>query len=117
MNGLILYLIAILLYIPLTVLNVMAVLKVYGIKWRVLDGYFFQTAIDIDRFGNRNLRTLLNLTLITEYGYRFGDERETISSVLGKNQRDYTLTVAGKLLAKLLDWIDKNHCEKSIKDL
>ena len=41
---------------------------------------------------------------------------ETISSVLGKNQRDNTLSFAGKVLVFILDTIDKNHCKKSIKE-
>ena len=61
-----------------------------------------------------NLLALFNKVLINEKGYRFGDIRETISSVLGKNQRDKTLTKTGKVLVWVLD---KNHCEKSIEDL
>jgi hypothetical protein len=117
MIGLILYVVALLLYVPLTVLNIIAVLIKYGFKWRVVDGYFYQTAIDIDRFGNRNLRTLLNLTMRMPWGYEFGDCRETISSALGKNQRDGTLSFTGYILCELLDTIHKEHCKKSIKKL
>ena len=35
---------------------------------------------------------------------------------LGKNQRDNTLSFAGKVLVFILDTIDKNHCKKSIKE-
>ena len=59
---------------------------------------------------------LFNDILITRDGYLFGDDRETISSVLGKNQITHTLTVFGKLLCKVLDSIDKNHCRKSIEN-
>lgn len=116
MKGLILLLIAMLLFIPLTVLNVVLVLKKRP-NWKQLDGYFFQTAVDIDRFGNHNFRTLLNATLIIESGYPFGDFRETISSVLGKNERDLTLSLAGKVLVGILNAIDENHCQKSIAEL
>ena len=47
----------------------------------------------------------------------FGDERETISSVLGKNERDGTLTNAGRMLCWILNVLDKNHCKNSIKEL
>lgn len=40
-----------------------------------------------------------------------------ISSVLGKNQRDKTLSSTGKVLAGILDFIDKDHCKESIEEL
>ena len=79
-------------------------------------GYFKDSAINIDKFGNREFRTSLNATLIKSNSpFRFGDIRETISSVLGKNQRFGYLTKFGKVICIILDTIDKNHCEKSIK--
>ena len=65
---------------------------------------------------NREFRTLWNKTLKKENGYKFGAEDETISSALGKNQRDNTLTKTGKKLVWILDKIDKNHCIKSINN-
>jgi hypothetical protein len=115
--GIVLYFIAIILFLPLTIINFIFVCFKYGVKWSVINGFFRETAVDIDRFGNRNFRTLWNITLITNNGYKFGDIRETISSVLGKNQRDNTLTKIGKLLCLILDFLDKNHCEKSIIEL
>jgi hypothetical protein len=109
------FLIAIILFIPLTVINVIVVGIKNKFKWKVLRGYFLETAIDIDKFGNKNLRTLLNLTLITKEGYKFGDPRETISSALGKNQLKQTLTTTGKVLCAILDFLDEDHCVKSIR--
>lgn len=68
----------------------------------------------IDQIWNVVCRDLFNDVLITEYWYRFGDVRETISSVLWKNQKRKTLTKTWKLLVKILDTIEENHCEKSI---
>lgn len=113
----ILTVIAFLLFKPLFIINFFAVLYKYGVKRSVINGFFKQTATDIDRFGNHNFRTLLNLTLIQEGSYQFGDFRETISSVLGKNQRDNTLTKTGVVICNILDFIDKDHCKKSIKEL
>ena len=110
--GFLLFIIATILWLPLTFLNWLAVAYKFGLS----NKYFLETAIDIDRFGNRNFRTLLNLTL-QKNGYEFGNVGETISSVLGKNQRDKTLTKTGKAIAFILDKIDKNHCLKSIKEL
>ena len=50
-------------------------------------------------------------------GYKFGNVNETISSALGKNQRDKTLSWFGKIICLILDTLDKNHCKKSINDL
>jgi len=104
----ILFVVAIIVFLPLSVINYFLV--------KDKSGYFKETAIDIDRFGNRNFRTLLNRTLQNN-GYKFGDERETISSALGKNKRDKTLTKTGRVLCDILDFLDKNHCIKSIKEL
>jgi hypothetical protein len=49
-------------------------------------------------------------------GYQFGNINETISSALGKNKRDNTLTKVGLLLCYILDSIDENHCIKSIQE-
>lgn len=80
-----------------------------------VQGYFMNTAVNLDRFGNYEFRTLWNAVLICKNStHRFGDFRETISSVLGKNQRAGTLSATGRALAALLDWIDEGHCVKSI---
>ena len=113
--GILLYFVAIILYVPLTIINTIFVLSKYGWKFKTIDNYFYQTAVDIDRFANRNFRTLWNETL-QKNGYQFGDERETVSSALGKNKRDNTLTQTGKILCDLLDRLDENHCIKSIKE-
>ena len=113
--GLVLFFVSVVLFIPLTVLNFFCVLYKYRIKWSTINGFFKETATDIDRFGNRNFRTLLNMTLQNN-GYEFGNINETISSALGKNKRDNTLTKTGLLLCYILDSLDENHCIKSIKE-
>ena len=77
-------------------------------------GYFKSSAISLDRFGNREFRTLFNKVLILEKGYQFGNMDETISGVLGKNERDKTLTKTGLKLVWILDKLDKGHAFKSI---
>jgi hypothetical protein len=113
--GIVLFLIAVALFIPLTVINFFCVLWKYRIKLSTINGFFHETAIDIDRFGNRNFRTLLNMTLQSN-GYQFGNINETISSALGKNKRDNTLTKIGLILCYILDSIDENHCINSISE-
>ena len=105
--GLILFLIAYFLFLPISFINFLFVRN---------KGYFKSSAINIDKFGNREFRTSLNKTLIHENSpFQFGNDNETISSVLGKNKRFGHLTKFGKVICKILDTIDKNHCEKSIQ--
>lgn len=102
------FIIAYLLLPFLTIINYFCVKK---------EGYFKNTALNIDKFANREFRAMFNKFFKTPNGYAFGDERESISSALGKNQRDNTLTKAGKALCAILDLIDKDHCKKSIEEL
>ena len=107
MLGFILYIIAYIFYLPLSIINFLIV-KNKG-------GYFKSSAITIDKLANREFRTLWNKILKNKNGYLFGAEDETISSALGKNQRDNTLSKTGNLLVKILNTLEKNHCLKSIK--
>ena len=109
--GILLYIIATILWVVITPLNWIIVTFKQGLS----NAYFKETAIDIDKFGNRNFRTFLNTTMKIKGGYDFGNVNETISSALGKNQRFGHLTKFGKVICKILDTIDKNHCEKSIQ--
>ena len=78
--------------------------------------YFLKMAISIDQLGNVVLQDLFNDILITTKSqHSFGDEDETISSVLGKNKATQSLMKFGTLLANFLDWIDPNHVLNSIE--
>lgn len=104
--GFLLFIIAYILFLPLSLINFLVV--------KNKKGYFKSSAINLDKFGNREFRTLLNKTLKTENGYSFGNINETISGVLGKNERDKTLSKVGKILVCILNKLDKDHCKKSI---
>lgn len=107
MKGFILFLVAYILGFFLTIVNFFFVSD---------SEYFEDTSISLDRFGNREYRTLFNRILIKkESEYRFGDIRETISSVLGKNQEKGTLTRTGKILAFILNTLEKDHCKNAIR--
>ena len=110
--NLLLFLFAWILIPPLTVWNLIVVNKKYGNT----KGYFRNTALSIDIWANFEFRTLWNDKLKIDGGYEFGRIGETISSALGKNQRDKTLTTTGKILVFILDFLDENHCEESIKE-
>lgn len=70
-------------------------------------------ALSLDQMGNVVLCNLLNDLMIQRGGYKFGNPDDTISAVLGINKRIDMLTFGGKLLASLLNKIDKNHVEKA----
>jgi len=109
--GLLLFLIAYLLFLPLSIATYCVLLSKGNAS-----GYFMSSAANIDRFANREFRSLWNTILRKPYSYEFGDFRETLSSVLGKLQRDGQLTKTGVLLSSFLDLIDKGHCKNSIME-
>ncbi len=94
--------------------------NLYKRRWEFsfkrLDAQLLSIAVSIDASGNVVCKDLFNRTLKQPEGYEFGKRKETISSVLGKNQRDNTLTKTGKGLAFILDKIDENHCLNSIDE-
>ena len=79
-----------------------------------LNQQFFDIASSIDATGNVVCDDLFNLVWIKKDGYQFGNRKEPISSALGKNQQQKTLTWAGWIMVFILNAIDKNHCIKSI---
>ena len=103
------------LFLPVVVIFYMIKYLLTGNK-RELKVWFFRSDREIDVFANVVGADLFNAIFITNGGYKFGNPKETISSVLGKNQRDKTLSLAGDLLRWILDLIDDNHCLNSIND-
>lgn len=73
-------------------------------------------AVGIDQIGNSVCRDMLNRLLIVADWYKFGKVQETISSVLGKNERDWSLTALGGMIVAVLDFFEKDHCRKSIQE-
>lgn len=99
--------------------------------WNKLREYWMALAISIDQKGNVIMQELFNDLLIKDrknftrepamreyivFKTRFGNPDETISSVLGKNKRNGTLTTTGKVLDWILETIDPNHSIKSIEE-
>ncbi|MBL6665968.1 MAG: hypothetical protein ISP66_03085 [Flavobacteriaceae bacterium] len=86
-----------------------------SILWR-WQHYWLRLAVSIDQLGNVLLQYLLNdLLLCSRSTNRFGHEDETISSVLGKNQKNNSLSGVGKFLSRFLDLLDPNHVLNSIE--
>lgn len=104
-----------LLYLAVEPINFIYVILIKKkFTWKRLNGYFREEAVAIDRFGNSQYRSLFNALFVKEKGYQHGNINETISSVLGKNEYFGKLTKKGKVLVSILNFIDKNHCQKSI---
>ncbi len=71
-------------------------------------------SISIDQLGNVAMQNLLNAIIIVKGGYKFGNQDETISSVLGKNVEKNTLSKFGELINSMLDFIETGHSLNSI---
>ncbi len=114
--GFILAIISRIIFLFLGVINPMVVAVKYRKKrafWKVQSEYWFTDALELDIYGNYAYRATWNY-LFQKNGYLFGKKKETISSALGKNQRDATLTNVGKIMCWILDTLDNEHCKKSI---
>ena len=85
-------------------------------KAKTLQIYFIEVALALDNAGNVIMQHLLNDTLLINNTntYQFGNKKETISSVIGKNHLTNTLSPLGKALNSFLNFIDKGHSLNSI---
>ena len=83
---------------------------------RKANKYFRLFAISIDQMGNVAMQDLFDDILIKKNGYKFGNLDETISSVLGKNERLQTLTDLGRAIVSFLNFFDPNHALNSIEE-
>ncbi len=77
---------------------------------------FKSRAVSISKLANKELKVVCNKFFIKENGYLFGADNETMSSVLGKNQRDGTLSGTGSILVWILNKLEENHCIDAIKN-
>lgn len=86
---------------------------------RSLGAYFLEIAISFDQLGNTLFGGFFQWLFIrrgaTQF-YPFSDEDETLSEVLGWNQRMGTLSRVGLLCVELLDLIDPDHAQNALRD-
>lgn len=64
--------------------------------------YFKGIAVALDQFGNTVCCELFNVIFITKSGYKFGNPDFTVSEILAINKLNGTLLGFGKLLCRLL---------------
>jgi hypothetical protein len=96
---------------------------VFGMVWSIIkkDGsvYIYNVLSAIDQSGCAVLAPLLNLTMLRFWkpeAYLFGNPKEKISSVLGKNKEkpEKVLSWFGKVWCWILNSLQKNHVENAI---
>ena len=92
--------------------------KLFTRKIQSLRDYLLEVALVLDQAGNVIMQHFLNAVLLKKLpnAYLFGNKKETISSVIGKNSQTNSLTSAGQLLNGFLNAIDKNHTLNSIEE-
>lgn len=113
MRGLVLLLLALLISIVLLPIGFMYQLVSTALK--SLNGYLFKIAKSVDQLGNVVCVGLFDALFLKKQSVaRFGNEDETVSSVLGRNKQEGTLTAIGRSLTWLLNTIEKDHVEKAI---
>lgn len=85
-------------------------------KVKTLSLYFTEIALVLDEAGNVVMQHILNDFLLIKKRdtYYFGNKKETISSVIGKNYMTETLSPIGLALNSFLNFIDKGHSLNSI---
>lgn len=112
--------IVLLAFVPCLIYEIIRAVISYKMKGfgKEIGKYFYGLALALDHFGNVAFDRQLRYLFLTYYHRDpFGNSWETISSVLGKNKRTGNLNQFGRWMCAFLDWLDKDHCKKSIIEL
>lgn len=124
-KGIFLLFIALVSTLIISILSIIISLVYYlfSFNWQLglskFGEYAYKMALSIDQFANVSVQNLLNWLLIRKGNinfYSFGDEDDTVSYVIAMNQRMLSLNNFGKFWAWFLDFVDKNHLKKTIKN-
>ena len=132
-KSIILFVVAVSLFAVLLVfaLFVQLFLAVWHLRWQPVKDFFgglyqglvfmfYQLAVTIDKSGARVLAPVLNVIFLSNDAvHLFGDKDEngkyyTISTILGMNYLDETLTGFGLWFKEFLDLFEKDHVIKSV---
>ena len=83
---------------------------------RLNSDWLMRIAVSLDQLINVIADDVFNVLLIKSWAKnKFGDEDETVSSVIGKNYLAGSLTKLGLWVRYVLHKLDKNHSVKSIE--
>lgn len=83
--------------------------------WTPIGDYFFSLGYVYDVLINVCYGDLFNDIFGKWNKYPYGKRTDTISRVLGKNERTNDLTNFEKKVVKFLNWLDKGHTIKASK--
>lgn len=80
-------------------------------------GFFYLVALALDHLGNVLCPSLFNWLFLKNKSveFRFGVPGQSISLILGWNDKDGNLKKRGEWLEYVLDLIDPNHCQKAVE--
>ena len=88
-----------------------------GNGFKNADKKFLTMAKSIDKYGNSICSELFNAVLLTKDSiHLFGNIDETISMVIGYNLMNNTLSKTGLFVNKVLNFFQKDHALKAIKN-
>lgn len=90
------------------------VLFIWGVIRSLQKGEFLKWLFDLLLAFDRWANVLGKYTFNDIMGDNFGNGKETISGRLGKNEMFFSLKPIGKILANILNRLDKDHCKKAI---
>lgn len=115
--NLILLIIAYLLMSLVSVLSFIytTIRMVWRRDWAGLSLYYYEVALAIDKAGNIIGQWTFNDWWVKPDGYRFGNHNETVSRVLAENQHMNRWYKFGRIIGWILNTIDRNHLDKSLK--
>lgn len=73
-----------------------------------LSDYVYQIALSVDQLGNVTCQEVFNLVMVNrkKHYHPFGEEDDTISYIIAKNQERNTLSGFGRFWAWFLDFVD-----------
>ncbi|MGQ3578406.1 hypothetical protein, partial [Ornithobacterium rhinotracheale] len=117
--NLLIFIIAPVLVLALTPINVAIVFakdwrkKGFKKAFQGMADYFRESAYRWDVFGCSELRALWNCTLKTKEGKEFGKRGLSLSSDLGMQEVNGSMSRTGAVLNCSLFLIERNHCRKA----
>lgn len=81
---------------------------------KYMSEYYLVLAISIDQTGNVLCKDLFNDWMLKDSKrYKYGHPDQTVSHVTGVNYNKKNLRLIGKILAFILNRIEKNHVQKA----
>lgn len=119
--GVVLFVVAFILTLIVSIISIVVtpIYYLFTLRFRSglkqLNKWFYKMALSIDQFGNVSCGSTLKLCLTKGRNYPFGGEDDTVSYVLGRNSRRGNLTMLGRCVRNVLNFIEKDHVDIAIE--